>query len=218
MLPFLRRDRICAPPGPWREAHLPQKWARIAVAPTPSRRMLFTLLFFVLVPSGINTGLVGQQLQATEAQVKAAYLFNFGKYVSWPPISGEHFLICVLGRDPFGSVLDEIVAGEKIASKQAEVRRIRSFHDASSCQMLFIASSEDAQIRSVLPELANVPVLLVSDLPGFVERGGMIQFVTEGNRVRFLVNLKAAQRVGLTLSSELLKVAKSVQRDTPGVL
>ena len=71
----------------------------------------------------------------------------------------------------------------------------------------------------MLPDLANAPVLLVSDMPGFVERGGMIQFVTEGNRVRFLVNLKAAQKAGLALSSELLKVAKSVQRDAePGVL
>lgn len=197
---------------------MPPRPGRFTGNTSPNRRTIFALLIFIFVLSGIHTELVGQQLQATESQIKAAYLFNFGKYVSWPPFSSEHFLICVLGRDPFGSALDEIVAGEKIAAKQAEVRRIRSFHDASSCQMLFIASSEDAQIRSVLPELANVPVLLVSDLPGFVERGGMIQFVTEGNRVRFLVNLKAAQKVGLTFSSELLKVAKSVQRDAPGVL
>ena len=217
MLPFRRKERMGPPHRSSREVRVRRPRGKSSVAGSRNRRTLSTLLIFVLA-SGISTGQVGQQLRATEAQVKAAYLFNFGKYVSWPQFPNEHFSICVLGRDPFGSALDEIVGGERIAAKLAEVRRIRSFHDASSCQMLFIATSEDAQVQSVLAELANVPVLLVSDLPGFVERGGMIQFVTEGNRVRFLVNLKAAQRVGLTLSSELLKVAKSVQRDTPGVL
>ena len=152
-----------------------------------------------------------QQIKATEAQLKAAFLFNFAKYVTWPHSPETHFDICVLGRDPFGSALDSIVAGETLAGKPAEVRRIHATHEASGCQIVFISSTDESRVQSTLDELGATAALTVSDMPGFVDHGGMIQFVTEGDRVRFIVNLAAAQKVGLVLSSELLKVAKTVQ-------
>jgi hypothetical protein len=171
-------------------------------------------LRFVLMLALATTSepiLDAQQVRPTEAQLKAAFLFNFGKYVTWPAIAGETFSICVLGQDPFGSTLDAIVSGETLAGKPATVRRIRAAEEASSCQIVFISSSEEAHLQATLVTLArSSSALTVSDLPAFVHQGGMIQFVEEGKRVRFVVNLAAARRAGLVLSSELLKVAKVV--------
>lgn len=152
---------------------------------------------------------------ASEYAVKAAYLYNFGRFVDWPPnASGSQsneFTICVLGRDPFGSALDETIAGEKINNKSVAARRISKAADASGCRILFISSSEDKRLKETLSTVSPLGVLTVSDMPEFVERGGMVQFVVEANRVRFAINLAAAQQAGLSLSSELLKVATAVR-------
>jgi hypothetical protein len=171
------------------------------------------LLISIILLIGAPLPLRAQQLKASEADVKSAFLFNFGKYVTWPRDAGDRFSICILGSDPLGTSLDKTVSGEKIASKPAEVRRIHDARDASACNVVFVSSSEAPRLESILGELAKHPVLTVSDMARFTERGGMIEFVNEGNRVRFQVNLGAAQTVGLVLSSELLKVAKSVKRD-----
>ncbi len=155
-----------------------------------------------------------QSKKATEADVKAAYLFNFGKFIKWPTASdatNPAFTICILGRDPFGPVLDATVSGERINGKNVSARRIDSVRQIQSCHIVFISSSEDSRLKSLLPEL-NPGVLTVSDAPHFLDRGGMVQFVLDGNRVRFEVNLSAAEKAGLSLSSELLKVATNVRK------
>ncbi len=178
-------------------------------------RILTVICALALLSAGPLSALQSAQFQASEAQVKSAYLFNFGKYVTWPPIPGNHFYICILGADTLGSSIDDVASGEKVAGKTAEVRHIHSVQDAFGCQVVFIANSESAHLQSVLSALAKAPILTVSDIGDFTSRGGMIQLVVEGNRVRFLVNLQAAQKAGLNLSSELLKVAKAVLRDVP---
>ncbi len=179
----------------------------------PSRWFLLGLRLILVLALATTTEPVldAQQVRPTEAQLKAAFLFNFGKYVTWPAFTSENFSICVLGQDPFGSTLDAIVSGETLGGKPATVRRIRAAQEASSCQIVFISSSEEAHLQPTLAILARSGnALTVSDLPDFVQQGGMIQFVEEGNRVRFVVNLAAARRAGLVVSSELLKVAKVV--------
>lgn len=181
----------------------------------PTRSWWFAVALRLILVLALATTtepvLDAQQVRPTEAQLKAAFLFNFGKYVTWPAIPADNFSICVLGRDPFGSSLDAIVSGETLAGKPATVRRIRGAQEASSCQIVFISSSEEAHLQATLATLARSGnALTVSDLPEFVQHGGMIQFVDEGNRVRFVVNLAAARRAGLVLSSELLKIAKVV--------
>ncbi len=155
----------------------------------------------------------------TEYEVKAVYLYNFGKFVRWPAGSNRvgSFTICVLGEDPFGKALDSAVSGEKIDGAQVNVKRLASLHDAGSCRMLFISASEANRIRAVLQAIQQDPILTVSDVPQFTERGGMIGLVVEGDRVRFKVNLTSAQEAGLQLSSELLKVAvKVIGKSGPG--
>lgn len=155
------------------------------------------------------------QAPATEYEVKAAYLLNFGKFIKEPaaPTSPEtnKFTICVMGDDPFGQVLDSTVRGEKIGGKPVAARRIKRAQDTAGCQVLFISRSEEKQVRKILPSLNKAGVLTVSDMPGFLDRDGMIQFTLMENRVRFEVNLDAVQGAGITLSSELLKVASSVK-------
>lgn len=149
----------------------------------------------------------------TEYQVKAAYLYNFGKFIRWPASTGKNssFAICVLGRDPFGPTLDATLAGESIDGQKVTAARPARAQDAAECRILFISSSESGRLNETLAALDKANVLTVSDMPHFTERGGMIQFVLEGDRVRFEVNLPVAQRAGLTLSSELLKVATAVR-------
>jgi hypothetical protein len=160
-----------------------------------------------------------QSLKPTDYDVKAAYLYNFGHFVEWPAnvasAKNESFTVCVLGRDPFGPVLDTTLAAETIAGKRVATKRISTLDESGNCQILFLSSTEEAQLKTILKVLNKQAVLTVSDMPEFSQNGGMIQFVPEGKRVRFEVNLAAVQHAGLTLSSELLKVATTVRRNSP---
>lgn len=170
------------------------------------------LAWVFLSPSSME----GQHSKPTEYEVKATYLYNFSKFVEWPDTvtqaQSDSFAICVIGHDPFGPALNAIVESETIAGKRVVARQIPS-EDAASCRVVFISSSEDKRLKEVLASLGATSVLTVSDLPRFTQRGGMVQFVLEGNRIRFEVNSTAVERAGLALSSELLKVAVNVRRN-----
>lgn len=173
------------------------------------------IVALVLIPL-LSSRLLTQNPKPTEYDVKAAYLFNFGKFVTWPQKNygpGDSFLVCVIGKDPFGPILDKTTAGETINGKKVIDKRISRPQDAVGCSVLFISSSEEPRLGRILAIVEGLPVVTVSDMSDFVERGGMIQFVVDSGRVRFKVNLGPAQQDGLALSSELLKVAIQV---TPG--
>jgi hypothetical protein len=188
-------------------------------APRVSHRSLLTSLalfatIFLLFDSPIAHG---QQSKPSEYAVKAAYLYNFGRFVEWPDkvasSAGDSFSICVLGEDPFGQILGAL-AGQTIGGKQVVAKRISKPLDGSSCRIVYISLSEEKQLNDTLFTLSKAGVLTVSDMPQFSQRGGMIQFVLDGNKVRFEINLTAAENAGLTLSSELLKVATAVRKSS----
>ncbi len=158
----------------------------------------------------------GQRAKPTEYEVKATYLYNFSRFVEWPAkvtqAQSGSFVICVLGKDPFGPALNAILADEATTGKTVVAQRIPTPQDALNCRVLFISSSENTRLKQILMTLGEASVLTVSELPEFTQRGGMVQFVSDGNRVRFEVNLASAEHAGLTLSSELLKVAVNVRR------
>jgi YfiR/HmsC-like len=165
--------------------------------------------------------LCAQAPKPTEYEVEAAYLSNFGRFVEWPARAGapEHassekdpFYVCVLGQDPFGPLLDAALKGEAIGGEALAARRIATAADASSCRIVFIGAAKESEVKGILAGLRNSSALTVGDSFDFTRQGGMIQFVLEGNRVRFEINLAAAQRAGLTLSSQLLKVAVAIRR------
>jgi hypothetical protein len=172
--------------------------------------LVLAILFLLQSPC-----VLAQQSKAAEYTVKATYLYNFSRFVQWPSdavAKHESFQICVFGEDPFGSVLDTILSGEAIKGKPVVARRVMKLQDAADCPVLFISSSEDSRLKEILVGLDKSGVLTVSDIPSFAQRGGIIQFVVVANKVRFEVNLSNAQDAGLTLSSDLLKVAVAVRK------
>lgn len=186
--------------------------------PTYSHNSLLTWLIAAALACALTSipSLHAQQPKPGEYQVKAAYLYNFGRFIEWPAkvsiAKGDSFTICVLGQDPFGSTLTETLADEAINGRNVVAKRIPGPEDAVNCRILFISSSEGDRLKQILSTLNDASVLTVSDLPLFSRQGGMVQFTMEGNRVRFEVNLARTERAGLTLSSELLKVAVNVRR------
>lgn len=162
--------------------------------------------------------LCSQQGRPSEYQVKAAYLYNFTRFVEWPSqapaVRSSSFAICVLGRDPFGQALDATVAGESVDGKSVVARRISKPEEGLDCRVLFVSASEDPHLRGDLTVLEKIGVLTVSDIPRFSERGGMIEFVTDGDKVRFEVNLSNAKDSGLSLSSDLLKLAVAIRKNS----
>lgn len=149
-----------------------------------------------------------------EYQVKAAFLLNFTKFVDWPAstfvAADSPFAICVLGDDPFGSALDQIVAGEVVNGRKVIAQRTMRAPAPKSCQVLFIERPE----KDVAKMLAGLGpgVLTVGEGEDFVRNGGMIAFVLDDRRVRFVINQTAAENAGLQLSSKLLKVASSIRK------
>ena len=158
-----------------------------------------------------------QVRKSTEYDLKAAYLYNFGKFIRWPaaatPASNQVFPICVLGKNPFGSSLEATLKGESIEGKSLAVRYLASTADMNGCRILFVSDSEEHRVDAILSEVGKRPILTVSDIPDFADRGGDIEFLRVGEKIRFKVNLGAAEKAGLTLSSDLLKVAVSVKRN-----
>ena len=182
------------------------------MAPVEVTRLRLLLVAALAIVAGGS--LVAQR--PGEYQVKAAYLYGFGRFVEWPAeaatASDGAFVLCVLGDDPFGRLLDQATEGGQLKNRPVSVRRIGRAEDATECDTLFISASEEGRLARILSVLGRRPVLTVGDSPEFAQRGGMIGFSTEGSRVRFTVNLPAAQDAGLMLQSELLRVAAAVLR------
>jgi hypothetical protein len=158
------------------------------------------------------------QGRVSESSVKAAYLFNFGKFVRFTPPEAakdrQNFNICIVGSDPFGRTLDELTANERLDDKPVRIVRLKSTVEARDCAIAFISASEGGRVGSDLEFFRGQKVLTVSDSRDFLQHGGMIQFVTVDNHVRFAVNLDATRDAQLSLSSELLRVAISVNGDS----
>jgi hypothetical protein len=155
-----------------------------------------------------------QMAPAKEYQVKSVFLFNFAQFVTWPSeaFSGARspILIGVLGDDPFGRALDDVVMGEAVMARQLVVERFRRVEDIKTCHILFISPSEADKYEQIFAGLRGRSILTVGDTDGFSNRGGMIRFRTEQNRIRLRVNVAAAQAAGLTISSQLLRAAELV--------
>ena len=150
-----------------------------------------------------------------EYNVKAVYLYSFGRYVAWPDNSmseGEPFTIGILGGDSFGGALDRIAQQKKIGGKRIVIRRFESTADYQQCHILFLSKSVPAEERSAsIKMIGTQPVLLVAESPGFAVRGGTINFFLSDSTVRFEINVNAAKRQGLSIDAKLLSLARLVK-------
>lgn len=164
-----------------------------------------------------------QSGQPTEYQLKAAFLLNFAKFIDWPDESfadsQSPFIICVIGRDPFGSVLDGYLSGKTIAERGVEVDRFPTSGPlvvARRCQIAFVSSSEQPRFRGVIESFQRQSILLVGDADGFTAAGGAIEFVLEEQHIHFAINPGAVERANLKISSKLLSLAEIVHDDAAG--
>ena len=150
----------------------------------------------------------------TENQVQAVFLYNFSRFVEWPPQAfaapSDPFVIGIVGTDPFGARLDEAVHNEQINGHVLTVRRFRSISKLDNCQILFIDRSEFARLEQILSALDHHSTLTVSQADGAAQRGVMIQFATENSRIRLRINVDSARAAGLTISSKLLRPAEII--------
>jgi hypothetical protein len=153
----------------------------------------------------------GQDAQKLEYKVKAAFIFNFTKFVEWPPdaFAGADapLTIGILGENPFGTDLEEIIRDKTVDNRPLKAKQIRTLADCTNCNLLFLGTAERDRVKDVLEKLHGTSVLTVSETDGFTEAGGMINFVREGNKFRFQINNKAAQRAKLKISSKMLGLA-----------
>lgn len=156
----------------------------------------------------------GQSEQPSEYQLKAAFLFNFTKFVEWPDSSFEDpqapIVLGIIGDDPFGDTLARIIAGQKVQGRSLVIRKERWGDELRLCHVLFVSASEHERSSRILGSVRSASVLTVSDMEGFTEAGGVIEFVTQENRVRFIVNLDAATQSKLRLSAKLLALARVI--------
>jgi hypothetical protein len=156
----------------------------------------------------------------SEDQVEAVFVFNFTRFVEWPPLEfaqpSDPFTIGILGADPFGTHLDEVVRGEQINGHPLRVQRFRSIAEIEHCQILFIDRSESGRIAQILTALNGHSTLTVSQADGAAERGIMIQFATENSRIRLRINVDSARAAGLTISSKLLRPAAIIGAPAKG--
>lgn len=149
-----------------------------------------------------------------EYQIKAAFLFNFTKFVEWPPKTfpdeSSPIVIGVLGRNPFGGELDKIANGRTVNGRAVQVRLISTASEVFGVQVLFVPAGEESRLRA--SAWRNAPVVVVGESNSFAALGGLITFTREADKVRFSINLESADRAGLKISAQLLKLAADVHR------
>jgi YfiR/HmsC-like len=162
----------------------------------------------------IASGLAGAAAPVSEYQVKAVFLFNFAQFVEWPTSAFPHpnapFVIGVLGQDPFGGNLDEVVRGESVNKRPLAVARFHDVAEVRDCQILFISATELPHLEEILAALKGRSILTVTDANDPGERGVMIALVTQDSKIRLRIDLQAAKAGNLTISSKLLRPAEIV--------
>jgi hypothetical protein len=176
------------------------------------KRHFFSLLlcaFLIIVSLSGPSAVWAAQASAGEYQVKAAFLLNFANYVTWPDSTLERgsFTIGILGEDPFGSALDAI-RGKTVKGKMVVIRKYDDPEEALAADILFISASEQRALPRIVKILRDRPVLTVGDQSGFGSSGVMINLLLLRKRVGFEINLTAAKRAGIEISSQLLKLAQ----------
>jgi hypothetical protein len=183
------------------------RWLRTA-------RIRIRLRAAALLALACATSMLPQESPPVEYQLKAAFLFNFAKFVAWPPDAFPSdkapISLCVFRHDPFGGALDQVIREKAINNRELLARRINNLPELKTCQLVFVSETEERQLPEVLSSLKGASALVVGESADFAERGGAIQFFLENNKLRFAVNVDAIQRARLQASSKLLALARIV--------
>jgi hypothetical protein len=181
------------------------------------RCCLNSILYLALVVLLSAASLPAADVSPSEYKLKAAFLFHFSQFVDWPANASvgkqAPFVIGVLGRNPFGTDLEQTIRGKIVGARPLQIREFGSLADATNhCQILFISSSEQQRFPEIFSRLAGLNILTVGEADNFGDAGGMIHFVLEGTKIRFRVNETEATRSGLKISAKLLSLASHTKR------
>jgi hypothetical protein len=180
----------------------------MAVLKGPLRGLLLPLL-----TASLFCASAGAQ-PPTEHDIKAVFLYKFTNFVEWPDSTwqgSEPFRLCVLADGPMTAAVERTMHGETINGRPSQTMAPATARDARRCHILFVGHTEMERGASMLAAIRDLPVLTVGEAEGFLSGGGAIEFVREGNRVRFDINVETARRAGLNISARLLQVARHVE-------
>jgi len=163
----------------------------------------------------MSAGVAGAD-SALEYRVKAAFLYNFAKFVDWPEGAfandEDPVNLCLVGRDPFGDVLDRTLKGRTVNGREVVVHRDKAAWAAGRCHIVFVGSTPGEPLARVMQLVGETGVLSVGESDAFYDLGGIIRFLVQDGKVRFDVNAREAEAAGLRVSSQLLKLARMVER------
>jgi uncharacterized protein DUF4154 len=187
----------------------------VAVARPRLPSLLLCLGATIMVAGGRAHADEARSDRLSEYQVKAAYLYYFTTFVSWPPETfsgtGDTLIVGVLGEDPFGAILDDTLRGKTVDNRRFVVKRFGNIKDARESHILFISASERDRLPTILKVLEGAAVLTVGDLGQFASRGSQIAFRMEDKKVRFDINVAAVEHARLKVSAQLMKLGRIVE-------
>ncbi|OGP69342.1 MAG: hypothetical protein A2169_09630 [Deltaproteobacteria bacterium RBG_13_47_9] len=179
--------------------------------------MLIMMFISLSIPVGSGSIVIANPPASPEYLIKAAYLYNFTKFVEWPPEAFEDDFspinLFILGADPFGEALDSI-KNRTVQGRRLNIKYVNHIEEVSGCHILFISASEKENLRSILRILKNSTILTISETENFSKRGGIINFIQVENKIHFEINPDAAQQGKLKISSQLLRLAKIVSSES----
>ena len=186
---------------------------RILLCRAGSRVCELALFLFMALCTGGQVAR-GSSLDNNEYAVKAAFLFHFAQLTNWPSGTFQHagdpLTFCTTGRDPFNGALETMLSGKMVKEHSVRILHLKQLSGVEGCHVLFIGASESAHLATLFTSLRNLPILTTGETDEFVKLGGMIGFQREQDRLRFDINVPAAEKCNMTFSSELLSLAKSI--------
>jgi hypothetical protein len=169
----------------------------------------------VAIVSSVSVGAAVNNATVDEYQVKAAFVLNLARFVQWPTAAFDTtstpLTVCVVGADPFGSALDQMLRGRTVFGRAVAVRRGVDPADNAGCHVLYLPSSEEPRLVELLAHTKATSLLTVAEVRRFTERGGIIGLLIEDRRVRFEVNVEAAERAGLRIDARVLTLASAIR-------
>jgi hypothetical protein len=186
--------------------------------PTPCSRCGTSLVVVLLsILFAWPPGTARAQSNHDEYQVKAAFLFHFAQLVDWPAdkltVTDNSLSLCTFGEDPFQGALEGTVEGKMIGNRAIRILHLKRTQDLQGCHILFFGKAQSKLTPILLAGLRNAPVLTVGETPDFLSAGGMICFFLSENKLRFGINLNAAESARLKIGSRLLMLAQNVTGD-----
>lgn len=179
-----------------------------------ARPLKWSAVLFFLCLALVGLAAAGKNPGLTEYQLKALYLYNFTKFTDWPDSAfasaDAPIVIAIVGEDPFGKTLDELVDHDIVRGHPLVVKRLRAGDDPRGCQILFICRDVKNKLPALLQNLKGSPVLTVGDFTDFADQGGMVNLVLAQENVKCEINRASAEEAGLKISAKLLRLARIV--------